>query len=525
MRNRAPYEGPLPKEGVSGLPGTKVEVFLRSNRPLSGGTMALWRNNPGTASAAGMPAPQADRTALSMRPTESGSQEAVGQFTVAGDGKFECRVIDEDGQTSQQSFSGNITMLHDERPFLRLLQPPKTSLATPSATLPVVLSAEDDCGISRLQLFRSLNDSRPLPADLPVPSRSPRRLDESVRLPLAEYGLQPGDVIKLFGRVEDNDPAGAKGAESSVATVRIVSQEDFERMFRARQGMQAMLSKYYEARRRMESLAKQIDELSQKLEKLPPGGTASEEMRRELERLRESMRLEAGEIRKAAAHPLPYDLDKYLTPQLTRLAEMSEGMAEELGTLLEERGVLNEKLHGKLDELAKRLSGGRQQFKERAAKPIEYFEAVFPLLADQERFIMLAQWQQDFAQRLASLKGRDGEDNPALKARIRELEQEQRQIHESLTKLLEDIEDHSEKLPDRPELAELRRTAKEFVEAVLASGALEAMAAAEASLAEFAPTPAHKKGPRGRRTPRQAHRTLQGHGGFRRRRRWSFSPV
>ena len=107
------------------------------------------------------------------------------------------------------------------------------SLATPTALLPVTLSAEDDCGISRLQLFRSLNDSRPLSLDLPRPPRPPRRIDETVRLPLARYGLEPGDVIKLFGRVEDNDPAGAKGAESPVAAVRIVSQEEFERMFRA----------------------------------------------------------------------------------------------------------------------------------------------------------------------------------------------------------------------------------------------------------------------------------------------------
>ena len=118
-------------------------------------------------------------------------------------------------------------MLADERPFIRITQPQKNSLATPTAALPVILSAEDDCGISRLQLYRSLNDSRPLPVDLPQPVHQRRRVDESVRLPLDRYGLEPGDVIKLFGRVEDNDPAGAKGAESPIVTVRIVSQEEF----------------------------------------------------------------------------------------------------------------------------------------------------------------------------------------------------------------------------------------------------------------------------------------------------------
>jgi hypothetical protein len=477
--NRAAYEGPMPKEGVCGLFGTKAQIFLRSNRPLRGGTIAL--------SGSGKPG------ALPMTPTERGSQEVVGQFSIAGDGKFECRVIDEAGQASQQSFSGNVVMLADERPFVRITQPQKTSLATPDAMLPVTLSAEDDCGISRLQLFRSLNDSRPLPADLKLPSRPPRRLDESARLPLERYGLQPGDVIKLFGRAEDNDPAGAKGAESSVVTVHIVSQEEFEKMIRTREGLQAMLSKYYAARRRMESLAKQADDLRKTLEKQPPGEKPSEATRRELARLQQSMRREAGEIRKSAAHLLPYDLDKNLTPQLHALAKLTEELAGEMEKLQQQKNLLNKQLAGNLDELARRLAAGRKQFDEQAAKPLEYFEAVFPLLADQQRFVMVAQWQRDLAERLASLKGRDGQDNPAMKARMRDLEQEQSQIRETLTKLLDDIQEHSEKLPEKPELKTLRRTAQEFVKDVRASGASEAMAAAEAALAEFAPTRGHQK--------------------------------
>ena len=66
---------------------------------------------------------------------------------------------------------------------------------------------------------------------------------------------------------------------------------------------------------------------------------------------------------------------------------------------------------------------------------------------------MLAQWQQDLAERAAALKGRDGQDDPALKARMRDLEEEQRQIREALAKFLEDMQEHIEKLPDKPELA------------------------------------------------------------------------
>src|SRR5262249_13016210 len=39
--NRAPYDGPLPQGGLAGLPGTRVQVWARSNRPLGGGSLEV----------------------------------------------------------------------------------------------------------------------------------------------------------------------------------------------------------------------------------------------------------------------------------------------------------------------------------------------------------------------------------------------------------------------------------------------------------------------------------------------------
>ena len=113
--------------------------------------------------------------------------------------------------------------------------------------------------------------------------------------------------------------------------------------------------------------------------------------------------------------------------------------------------------------MARRLASARRLYNEMAAEPMAYLEAAFPLLADQERFVMLVLWQQDLAERLASLKGHDKEDNPALKARMRDLEEEQRQVRDALARLLDDIQEHIDKLPEKPELKELRETAQEFV--------------------------------------------------------------
>jgi len=543
------YEGPMPADGVAGLPGTEVRIWAASNRPLSGGVIAITGNEPGEGtrdegrgardegeekreegegkseegleandgqsepsdqtSGSSHPSPLAPNPSslaphpsslvphpsLDMYPTADDAMKAEGKFTIHADGKFELWVIDTAGQRSQESFSGTITVLADHRPFIRLMRPDKTSLATPDVVLPVVIAAEDDYGISRVQIYRSLNDSRPLPLEVTVSEEQPREVYQQVDLPLADYGLEPGDVIKLFGRVEDNDnyPEGVKGSESSVVTVRIISQEEFERMLQVRQGLEVLMSKYQAARRRMTALAEEAEGLRKKTEELPPDSPLDPEIRKRTEQLLERLRKESQEIRKSARHVLPYDLDKNLTPQLERLAKIPEDVAAEIQKLLDQSDLDHEALARQLEKATRQLASEYERFDKEALEALEHLASIFPLIADQSRFVMLVLRQKDLAERLSALKGRDGEDNPVLKTRMRDLEQEQRQIREELGTLLDDIEDHVTRLPEDPRLEKLRETATKFVQDVRASGASEAMGEAEVGLAEFSGTRGYEK--------------------------------
>ena len=484
----APYEGPLPADGVAGLPGTRVEIRVRSNRPLSGGKLSLLCREPvGTE---GVPAAA---KVIEMTPIGPGAKEVSADFQIQADGKFELKVIDADGQSSLESFSGAVVLLADQRPFIRLTQPKPVSLATPHAVLPVVSSAEDDYGVSRLELFRSLNGSRPLPTDIRLAQPPPRRVYESVYLPLDKYGLMPGDVIKLFGRVTDNDPAGAKGAESSVVEVRIISQEEFERMLRIREGINAFLSKYREARRRAEQLAEELENLKKKLEQLSPDDPLSEELCEQFDRLLERLEKESEELRRLADTPLPFDFDEHLSPLVGELASMAENLRGQLEKLTGDPGLSAAHLARQLEKLIDELRGGRKTFQQQAMVPLEMLEVVMPLIADQSKFVRLVLRQMDLADRMAALDGHDGEDEPALKARMRDLEEEQQAIRVDLDALLEDILNHVESLPADPDFQQLRSSAENFVRDVRSSGAAEAMTDAEAALVEFSGTRAYEK--------------------------------
>jgi hypothetical protein len=323
--------------------------------------------------------------------------------------------------------------------------------------------------------------------ELPLPAPPPGRHNASIGLPLSQYGLSPGDVIKLYARVEDNDPAGAKGSESTIVVLQIISQQDFQRMLIAREGMEVLESKYQQAARRMEAMQAEVVKLEQELKKAGDGPLA-DALRKKIEDLAEKMRAEANEIRDAADHDLPFDLDKALAAELKKVADSLDSAADATKAAAGKSGAAAAEA---MADVRRQLSDSREEFDREAMKPLEHLAKIFPLLEDESRYIALYQRQRDLADRLASLAGQDGVDDPKLKARMRDLEAEQRQIREALGNLLDDIEKHANELPDDPELADLKEGALEIAKAVRASGATEAMSSAESGLAEFSGTRGH----------------------------------
>lgn len=466
------YAGPIPAAGISGLLGTRVELKAQSSRPLEGGSIEWIASN--------------ESASFEMSPSPGESHQVEGSFVIKDAGKFELRVRDVDGQASRDMITGTVTVKPDHRPFIRLIKPQGVSLATPEAYLPVEIATEDDYGLSKIELYRSLNDSRALPLALSVAQPLPSRQYDSSTLPLAAYGLQPGDQIKLFARCEDNDPSGAKGAETPVATVHIISQEEFERMQRAREGLNVLMSKYRQAQRMLEKLQEEAKQLQEALQNKK--GLVSKKDRDRAEELAKQLRKNAEALAKAAQHKLPYQTDEELAKHLEELAKNLEKAADNLSRQLERlEGQADQvsKLDSELAELLGTLGKQSDLFNEAAMIPLQRLEQVMPLMIAQSRFQRLVIAQRDLANRLASLKAYDNDDNPALKARFRDLQEEQNRLHGELDSLITDIREAALQLPEEDELNQLRATAEQFASALEESGAAKEMDLAEQGLAEF----------------------------------------
>ena len=144
----------------------------------------------------------------------------------------------------------------------------------------------------------------------------------------------------------------------------------------------------------------------------------------------------------------------------------------------------------KIKALRAQLDQQKKDYNDKAQAPLAHLAKIIPLISDERDFIELAQHQQDLADRLSSLESMNGNDDPQLKARMRDLEDEQRGVRDRLQQLLDDISSRANALPDDPQLDELRNTARDFARAVGASPADAQMQQAQAALDEFKGTPA-----------------------------------
>ncbi len=474
--HRPPYEGPIPQNGLEGLAGTRVELRAKSNRPLSGGTVTFTSSQSGATT---QPAP------VTLAPVAPGANEVTGGFQIAQSGKIELTVTDTEGQPSTEKQQAAVTLLKDERPFVRIIEPRSNSFATPDAMIKVLAQAEDDYGISKLEIYRGLNASTPRPMPIAVPASAPTQFPAALDLPLSEYGLNPGDVITLFARVEDNDPAGPKGSESPVTTIRIVSRQDMDRMMATRNAMEMLQSKYAQAQRRLESLNDEIKKLQEELAKEDPNSPLAQADRDKLAKLAEDLADAANEVQKFADHDLPFDIDKKMSQDLKKLAQEMKD-ASQMAANAGKPGTGVGGAQQDLKKIAEKLGQQGNDFKNQTTVPLEFLAQIFPLIQDQSRFIDLYKEQKDLADRMQSIAAKNGQDDPQLKGHMRDLEDEQRKVRDDLRQLLDDIDDHIAKLPDDKRLDDLRHSAKEFADAVHASPASGQMQTAEQALNDFA---------------------------------------
>ena len=483
------YRGVLPEQGLIGLVGTQVEWAVGSNRPLQAGMLDIVFSDGTT-----------ELIELKRSDKINVTNDSVfASMALTKPGQFTLSVTDVDGLQSHEKVQGSIKILSDVRPVVRIVEPKQMSIATPDINLPVVVLAEDDFGITKLSLYRSLNGSPAMAIEAKVDGGA--RQEAKWSLPLAKYRVVPGDEIQLFARTEDNDPAGAKGAESPVTTITIIAIEEFQKLMLQKEGMKSVQAKYQQARRYLENLAqalRDVEEAEKTLAANPDSAEAAQKLQEAIAAAEKSAQGAAKAIDELSKQAMPIDIDQELAKGLQGMSKMAAEMGKNLASMKKDPVAssdssskapgLSQEQKEQLAEMLKKLGSEQKKLNDDAIQPLENMQKIMPLVIDQQRFAQIAVQQRDLANRLNSLH-QQSEASEDSQRRIADLEAEQEQLRQSLDTLLDDIEAHANDLPtDDPELDALRDTAQRFVDGVRSSDAEMEMTSTQQGLlrADFA---------------------------------------
>jgi hypothetical protein len=168
---------------VAALSGTKVNVFVHPTVAVPGGALHVEGAEP-----------------VPLTAGEKGALQAT--LSVENDGFYRIELQGFDGNSRPASPDYAIEVLTDQPPSVSITKPGRDTKVSPIEEVFAEVKAEDDYGLSRVELVYSVNGSDE--KVVPLHTRGEKKeLIAGHTFFLEDQGLQPGDFISYFARARD----------------------------------------------------------------------------------------------------------------------------------------------------------------------------------------------------------------------------------------------------------------------------------------------------------------------------------
>lgn len=500
-----PQTAPVGAEGIVGLRGTRVKLEVTSNRPLAGGKIVL---EPRTAYGdQGEP----------LKGSEEGGVRVTGEFEMRETGSFALSLKDVAGVRSREEFKRPIRVLEDKPPTVSFISPGPAAMATPDSSVPVVLEVEDDYGVERYDLYRSVNNAPATREAAGVAGPPPKALRRTVTFDLKKFGVKPGDVVEYRATAYDNYPGGPHAADTKVQKIQVISLEEYQRAAREQQDVDDLVGKYESLSGGVRALAEAQKELAKQVSDLQKAsakqgraqdGPAQEKLKALLERaeaLRQEAERRADQIEQMVETPPLYDAEKAFQERLAEAArelratakeEMQEG-GEEMRKAQTcdgpQRSETLSQAAAAEHRAADRLGQAAEGMERSVNQPMERLGRLLRLCADAERFRDLADQQGDLVKRMAQSQGKEPQNaSDADRQAMQGLAKEQEGIRNGLADLEQKLREHGTAAGEVSE--DLSRAAKGLAEGIEEKGIEPAMSDAAKSLERSEGAKGHESG-------------------------------
>lgn len=250
---------PLGSKELRGLEGSRIALRLTSNRHLSKGTATITPLNDRLR----------ERLGEVIETQALSTKEIIFTWTLRATANVKVDIADVRGTFSAAPLEVTQTALPDNPPGAEIVQPPPMSVATPRSVLPLDLRGEDDFGLGRVSMVRSLVGFRDR-AELLAEGLLPRTFSKKESIELEPLGARPGDVLEFYAEASDRNPSLLGITTSGVARVQIISEEDYAAILRTRITVEEFTARYQAA---LDAL-QQAREALQAMEKAAASGDA-----------------------------------------------------------------------------------------------------------------------------------------------------------------------------------------------------------------------------------------------------------
>jgi hypothetical protein len=422
--------------GLHGLMNTRVALDIASNRPLSGGEVTVR-------------SPEQAEQRIPVQPDAKDPTHGRAELVLTRPGTFGITLTAEDGQANAGAGKGKITIERDQRPAVWFEQPGQDLLVTPRMRVPLIVKAEDDSGVARLDMHRVINDLGDSPRALPVSAIAPKVRDETL-MDLLDLGVRPGDQITYYATAFDNQPDRPNIGETEPYTLKVVSQEEFDKALKeqrdaAELGKESrdIISAVRDLAERQKELARRMTQLEKQAARNPKDTNVQRQLteaRKEQKALQADARRAAKQLAEYAKSPSGSVLERALKQKLGQMAQAMANTAN--GPMQGAQSGSPSQAAAQAREAARRLGGVDQQMQRQIAQTMQQLETILPLYADVERVMALLDEQGQLV-----LKARQFAEkatkSAADRAQLERLASRQNQIQQDLRRLRADLRQHA----------------------------------------------------------------------------------
>jgi Domain of unknown function (DUF4175) len=171
----------------------------------------------------------ADGRKVEMRADGS---DFVGSLTVTSDTSYYVELVSTDGEAYRGSNEYDISVLEDAPPTITFERPGRDTKATNLEEVFTQARAEDDYGVSSIEMFFSVNGGQEQKINLQELSRdAARSLTAAHTFFLEELKLKPGDFISYYARARD-------AASETTSDIYFIEVKPFEMQYKQSQQQQ-----------------------------------------------------------------------------------------------------------------------------------------------------------------------------------------------------------------------------------------------------------------------------------------------